>query len=60
MPEIFTEYFFYASIRVPSFITARCIIMKISTKIKLAIKHDTRCMSLFRLHNSRLPLYHQT
>ena len=34
----------YASIRVPSFITARCIIMKISTKMKLAIKHDTRCM----------------
>ena len=34
----------FASIRVPSFITAQCIIMKISTKMKLAIKHDMRCI----------------
>ena len=27
----------------PSFITGRCIIIRISTKMRLAIKHDTRC-----------------
>ena len=32
----------YASIRVPSFIAARCMIMKISTEMRLAIKHDKR------------------
>ena len=44
MPEILNRIFVcYASIHVPSFITARCMIMKISAKIRLAIKHDTRC-----------------
>ena len=34
-----------ASIRVPSLITVRCIIMKISTTMSLAKKHDTRCIN---------------
>ena len=45
MPEIFTEYLFVMPPTVYQvYVTARCIIMKISTKIRLAIKHDTRCI----------------